>query len=137
MTFTGRCSCGAVRYSIAAAPLRAFQCQCKDCQRDTGGGHASVMVFNRAALTIEGGVAEISRDADSGNRKTKGFCGACGSPIYNQPESQPDLIGIYVGTLDDASGFRPSIVLFNAHGYAWDKLDPDVPRRPHWHEKKT
>jgi len=59
------------------------------------------------------------------------------SPIYNQPESQPDLIGIYVGTLDDASAFQPSIVLFNARGYAWDKLDPDVPRRPHWHEKKT
>jgi len=95
------------------------------------------MVFNRAALKIEGSVAEISRDADSGNRKTMGFCGACGSPIYNQPESQPDLIGIYVGTLDDASAFQPSIVLFNARGYAWDKLDPDVPRRPHWHEKKT
>ena len=60
---------------------------------------------------------------------------ACGSPIYNQPESQPDLIGIYVGTLDDASGFQPSIVLFNARGYDWDKLDPDVPRLPRWHPK--
>src|SRR6185369_12571065 len=76
MTLSGRCACGAVRYSIAAAPLRAFQCQCKDCQRDTGTGHSSVMVFNRSALTIDGGVAEISRDADTGNRKTKGFCGA-------------------------------------------------------------
>jgi hypothetical protein len=137
MTLTGRCACGAVRYAITAPPIRAFQCQCKDCQRDTGGGHSSVAVFNRSALTIEGVVAEISRDADTGNRKTKGFCGACGSPIYNKPDVQPDLIGIYVGTLDDASAFQPSIILYHARSYAWDKLDPDVPRLPHWHEKKS
>src|SRR5580692_7972809 len=101
--YAGGCSCGAVRFEIAAAPLRGFQCQCRDCQRDTGSGHASVLVFPRAAMCITGRVAEISRISDSGEQKLKGFCGSCGSPLYNKPESKPDMLGIYVGALDDPS----------------------------------
>ena len=134
MTSTGGCSCGAVRYSFREPPLRAFQCQCRDCQKDTGGGHSSVVVFNRAAIRIDGDVKEIIREADTGRRKRKGFCENCGSPIYNQPESQPHLIGVYVGSLDDASIFKPSVILFTSRGYVWDQLDPEVPRLAEWHD---
>ena len=112
MALTGGSSCGAVRYALTEPPLRAFQCQCRDCQKDTGGGHSSVMVFNRVAMHIEGDVKEIAREADSKRAKKKGFCGTCGSPIYNKPGSQPDLIGIYVGSLDDASDFSPDVITF-------------------------
>ena len=128
MPYTGGCACGAIRYEIAAEPICGFQCQCRDCQRDTGAGHASVMVFPRAALRITGSVAEIARTADTGNRKRKGFCGACGSPLYNKPESKPDMIGIYVGTLDDPSDFKPQVVMFASRGHAWDYLDPALPK---------
>ena len=133
MNFSGGCACGAVRYIIAAAPIRGFQCQCRDCQRDTGSGHSSVFVFARSALTVTGAVREIARTADSGAVKCKGFCTNCGSPIYNKPEDKTDYIGIYVGTLDDASAFKPSVVLFCSRGYAWDRLDPEVPKLPEWH----
>ena len=116
MPYAGGCSCGAVHYELAAEPIRGFQCQCRDCQRDTGSGHASVMVFPRAAMRITGPVAEISRTADTGAQKLKGFCGSCGSPLYNKPLSKPDMIGIYVGTLDDPSGFKPQAVIFASRG---------------------
>ena len=61
MPYAGGCSCGAVHYELAAEPIRGFQCQCRDCQRDTGSGHASVMVFPRAAMRISGPVAETNR----------------------------------------------------------------------------
>jgi hypothetical protein len=80
----GGCSCGAIRYEIAAEPIRTFQCQCRDCQRDTGSGHASVMVFPRAAIRITGRATEISRTADTGAQKLKGFCGSCGSTALQQ-----------------------------------------------------
>ena len=63
-TYTGRCACGKIRYEIAAAPIRGFQCQCRDCQRDTGAGHASVMVFPRAALSVTSEASEIMRVAE-------------------------------------------------------------------------
>src|SRR6266581_1326488 len=103
MSFSGGCSCGAVRFTIAAEPVRGFQCQCRDCQRDTGGGHSSVFVFPRSAVDITGEVCEISRSSDSGAMKRKGFCGNCGVPIYNKPDEKPEFIGIYVGSLDDAT----------------------------------
>ena len=116
-----------------AAPIRGFQCQCSDCQRDTGSGHSSVFVFARNAVSVTGEVREIARTSDSGAVKRKGFCPNCGSPIYNQPEEKPDYIGIYVGTLDDASTFKPSVVLFCSRGYDWDHLDPEIPKLPEWH----
>jgi hypothetical protein len=88
------------------------------------------MVFPRAAVRVTGAVNEISRTADSGAHKLKGFCGSCGSPLYNKPASKPDMIGIYVGTLDDPSGFKPQVVIFASHGHAWDRLDPALPKLP-------
>jgi hypothetical protein len=129
-SYTGRCTCGAVRYEIGAEPIRSFLCQCRDCQRDTGAGHASVMVFPRAAMRITGDVAENLRTGDSGAVKHKGFCGNCGSPLYNKPENVPDMIGVYVGTLDDPSGFKPQMVIFASRGHGWDHLDPALPRVP-------
>jgi hypothetical protein len=128
--YAGGCSCGAVRFELAAEPLRGFQCQCRDCQRDTGSGHASVLVFPRAAMRITGRVTEISRTADSGMQKLKGFCGACGSPLYNKPVSKPDVLGIYVGTLDDPSSFRPEVAIFTSRGQVWDHLDPALAKLP-------
>src|ERR1700687_1473959 len=78
-SYAGGCCCGAVRYEIAAEPIRGFQCQCRDCQRDTGSGHSSVMVFPRSAVCVTGPVSEFTRATDSGAGKSKGFCGSCGS----------------------------------------------------------
>jgi hypothetical protein len=128
--YAGGCCCGAVRYEIAAEPIRGFQCQCRDCQRDTGSGHACVMVFSRAAMRVTGPVSENLRTAETGNSKLKGFCSRCGSPLYNKPVTRPDMIGVYVGTLDDPSGFRPEVVMFASRGHAWDHLDPAVAKLP-------
>jgi len=128
--YTGGCACGKVRYELAAEPIRGFQCQCRDCQRDTGSGHSSVMVFPRAALSVSGGVTEILRTADSGADKLKGFCTSCGSPLYNKPVTKPDMLGVYVGTLDDPSAFKPELVMFASRGHAWDHLDPALPKIP-------
>jgi hypothetical protein len=130
-SYTGGCTCGAVRYEIMAEPVRNFQCQCRDCQKDTGGGHASVAVFARAAMRITGEAVEHLRIADSGAEKRKGFCGNCGSPLYNKPQNVPDLIGVYVGTLDDPAGFKPQIVMYASQGHSWDHLDPTLPKVPH------
>jgi hypothetical protein len=137
MGFLGGCSCGAVRYQIDAEPVRAFQCQCRDCQKDSGGGHSSVFVFPRAALTIIGEAREIARSSDRGAIKRKGFCPTCGVAIYNKPDKVPDMIGIYVGSLDDATSFKPAAIFYAARGYAWDILDADVPRIFEWHANAT
>jgi hypothetical protein len=79
-------------------------------------------------MLVTGPVTETARTADSGSGKLKGFCGACGSPLYNKPVNRPDMIGVYVGGLDDPSVFEPENVLFASRGHAWDHLDPALPK---------
>jgi hypothetical protein len=128
---TGGCVCGAVRYEIAADPIRGFFCQCRDCQRDTGAGHSAVAVFPRAAMRVDGTPTEHLRTADSGEHKRKGFCGRCGSPLYNKPQNKPDMIGVYVGTLDDPSIFKAQVVMFTSRAQSWDHVDPALTKLPH------
>jgi hypothetical protein len=135
MEFSGGCSCRAVRYRISAEPIRGFQCQCRDCQMDSGGGHSSVFVFPRSAFELSGEVREIARTSDRGATKRKVFCADCGVAIYNKPDEKPDLIGIYVGSLDDAKAFKPAVIFYAARGYVWDFLDPAVPKVPEWHSR--
>jgi hypothetical protein len=123
----------AVAQSVMRSPPSLFAAfnACRDCQRDTGSGHASVLVFPRAAMRVTGRATETPRTADSGEQKLKGFCPFCGSPLYNKPVSKPDMIGIYVGTLDDPSSFKPDLVMFTSRGHVWDHLDPTVPKVPY------
>ena len=95
MAYVGGCSCGAVRYEITAEPIRGFQCQCRDCQRDSGSGHTSVWVFPRIAFKATGPLKDSVRVADSGDAKVKCFCEVCGSPICNKPVAKPDMLGLY------------------------------------------
>ena len=44
--YTGGCACGAIRYEIAArTDLAMNDCQCRDCQRESGTGHGSHLTF--------------------------------------------------------------------------------------------
>jgi hypothetical protein len=99
---------------------------------DSGSGHSSVFVFLRASFVISGEVREIARTSDRGAAKRKGFCPLCGVAIYNKPDKHPDFIGIYVGSLDDPSTFKPTAIFYAARGHGWDFLDPDVPKVPEW-----
>jgi hypothetical protein len=129
-TYTGGCTCGAVRYEIAAEPLRAFYCQCRSCQRDTGAGHAPILAFPRTALKVTGRVTEFARPAESGAGMAKGFCATCGAPLYGKPGSRPEVVGIYAGSLDDPSRFAPQMVVFTAGGQPWDQVDPALKKFP-------
>ena len=127
-SYSGGCVCGAVRYEIEGDPVMSFQCQCRDCQRRSGGGHTSVMLFPAAAVRITGSVKHHVTTADSGRRMTRGFCPGCGSWLTGTPN--PDLLGVTVGTLDDPGGFSPQVVIFNSRAQPWDMLDPALHRFP-------
>ena len=68
--------------------------------------------------------------ADSGNEVTRVFCGACGTPLYVQVSTRPDIVGVRVCTFDDASWFRPEANIFVKSAQPWDRLDPAVPAFP-------
>lgn len=127
--YTGGCACGAVRYRITDAPVFENECQCRDCQRVTGTGHGSYLTFpDKRNVTLDGVAQQWSVAADNGNAKTHAFCAMCGSPVYLTFGAMPDLFTVHAGSLDDPGRFRPQIVTYHSRGFAWDFLDPALPR---------
>jgi hypothetical protein len=129
-TYRGGCLCGAIRYEIAAEPMIAGQCQCFDCQHETGGGHTSFMAFPTDAVKLTGTPRSYEVKADSGNAMRRGFCPTCGSPVVGATSGLPGVTTISAGSLDDPSVFKPQFVCYTSRGHAWDRVDPAVPSFP-------
>jgi hypothetical protein len=126
--FTGGCACGAVRYAIADDPMVMNDCQCRDCQRTSGTGHGSYLTFpRRSAVELTGQAAHWDLVGDSGNVKTRGFCPACGSPVYLTFAAMPDLFTIHAASLDEPDRYRPQMVTYRVRGEAWDRIDGGLP----------
>jgi hypothetical protein len=129
-TFRGGCRCGAIRYEITAEAMFGGQCQCRDCQHETGGGHTSFMAFPAGAVKLTGTPRFYEAPVDSGNIVRRGFCPTCGSPVVSATSGLPGVTTISAGSLDDPSVFRPQFVCYTSRGHAWDRIDPAVPSFP-------
>ena len=123
---SGGCACGAVRYTTTVEPAFSFHCQCRQCQRSTGSGHASAFVVPRDAVAVTGSIRFYERISDAGNTVNQGFCAECGSPLMNKNSGYPDSVYFHAATLDDPSIFKPTTVLFSDAAQPWDYIDPNI-----------
>lgn len=133
---TGGCQCGAVRYECTAEPIVAGFCQCTNCQKFTGAGHAANMMLPKAAFSISGDTTTYEYTADSGNQMTRYFCSKCGSPVYGTGSGAPDGVMVRAGGLDDPSIFDAKFSLFTDSAQDWDHISGDVPSFPGMPPKK-
>ncbi len=128
-TYTGGCACGAVRYEIPAEPIFMNHCQCRDCQQASGTGHGSYLTFPSCAqVKLAGRATRWDTVADSGNVKTRGFCPACGAPVYLTFAAMPDLFTVHAASLHDPARFAPQVVTYAVRRHGWDSVDPVLPK---------
>lgn len=123
--YTGGCACGAIRYEIAAEPVFSNECQCRQCQQVSGTGHGSYMSFvGQDAVQLKGNASHWTMTADSGKEKTRAFCPACGSPVYQTYPAMPDVITIHAASLDEPDRYKPQVVTYASRAHDWDRVDP-------------
>jgi hypothetical protein len=104
-------------------------CQCRDCQRRSGAGHGSYLTFtDKWNVKLKGEARHWAIAGDSGNIKTHSFCPTCGSPVYLTFTAMPDLFTVHAASLDDPSRYEPQMVTYGVRGYAWDHVDPALPK---------
>jgi hypothetical protein len=120
ISWTGGCHCGGVRYAITAEAVEGAHCHCTDCQRLSGAGHASHILFPAAALTLSGEVRTYALTADSGNSVTHAFCPTCGAPIWATSSGMPGMISVRAASLDDPERFDPQLAIFTRSARSWD-----------------
>ncbi len=99
-TVTGKCLCGAVRFSAVDVPAEVSVCHCAICRRWTTG--PMMAVHPRGGVTIEN-EASVTwyRSSEWAER---GFCATCGSTLFYRLIEGNILIPS-AGALDDPSRF--------------------------------
>jgi hypothetical protein len=95
-TLTGGCQCGAIRFSLSAAPTRISICHCRMCQKAAGAPFASFADIPRENFRWTKGTPATFRSSSIAER---GFCAACGTPLSFGRIDGP-RIEIMTGTFD-------------------------------------
>lgn len=121
MTLRGRCLCGDIRYEIGSVPSSMGVCHCRDCQRQGGSAFSTMAAVPTSDLTFIRGEPTVYRGGAtaSGDTAEVAFCGRCGSPIYTVLASQPELVYVKTGTLEDTDWFRPQFHVWCEHKQDW------------------
>ena len=126
--FRGGCACKAVRYEVIGEPVAMVDCQCRQCQMDSGTGHASHVVFAGAEVKLEGEAQTWDLVGDVGTRKRRGFCPVCGSPVFLVFPDAPQIFSVRAASLDEPERYAPQFVTWTASAQPWDCIDPSLTR---------
>lgn len=123
---TGRCLCGACSYEIEGDPVVVAHCYCRDCQRLSGAGHTTGAMFAEDSVRLIGEPTQFSLTSEGGNKVTRLFCGACGSPLFGKNTGMPGMMTVTLGTLDTPDPLTPQVAIFARSRRLWDSVDPAV-----------
>ncbi|WAT18676.1 GFA family protein [Aurantiacibacter sp. MUD11] len=126
-TMSGGCLCGEIRYEITPPAAFVSQCCCKDCQKATGTGHATILGIHKDQLALNGSLATYTNVGETGGKVTRHFCGTCAGRIYTSGDLPGDMIMVQAGSLDDPAQVTPQNAIYVKDRIPWDKLDPDIP----------
>ena len=119
---TGGCQCGALRYRVTGGFADPGICHCRMCQRAAGNVFAPL-------VTARGVVWQgtPSRWASS-NIAERGFCAACGTPLFYREIDRPeDEFELMIGTLDDPDIAPPDHHVGIESKVAWLKMGDGLP----------
>jgi hypothetical protein len=104
MNESGKCQCGEISYSFNRSKvISAHHCHCKDCQRSTGSGKATILFIAKKHIDMIGTLKFYEVKGSSGSHIKRGFCENCGSGILSYSKEIPHINYIKAGTLDDSS----------------------------------
>lgn len=99
----GGCQCGAVRFSAETDRRDAELCHCAMCRRAVGNIHMTAVSVPNATVRWQG---EPRTYASSPIAK-RGFCGACGTPLFFAYNDSPS-VDLMVGAIDETAELRPA-----------------------------
>ncbi len=122
---SGKCFCGAVRYTVADAFLYAMNCHCSQCRQTTGSAFKPMAGIERDKLAVTQGAAELLIHGDDLNNNT--LCRRCGSLLYSVVR-EGAVVHVAMGTLVDTPSIRPTHHIFVGSKAPWFTITDDLPQ---------
>jgi hypothetical protein len=126
VSLSGRCLCGAARFTATGEARRFYHCHCSRCRKVTGTGHASNL-FIKGSLAWEQGEDNVAlyRHAEA-ERFSNSFCRRCGSRLPRFVE-EFGVVMIPAGSLDDEPPILPEARIFSGSRAAWSCTAGELP----------
>ncbi len=128
MSTDGGCLCGAIRYRCDEEQvITAMHCHCKDCQRVTGSGKATVVMFPDSAVAISGDFSTFDSLGTNGSHVRRGFCPTCGSQMFTFIEEVPGHVFIKAGSMDESDWLKVDLNCWESSAHSWLPPDSSLP----------
>jgi hypothetical protein len=105
----------------------ALHCHCKDCQRVTGSGKATVIMFPQDAVKIEGEYKTYASRGFDGSHVNRGFCPTCGSQMFTFVDEIPGQMFIKAGGMEDTSWLSIDFTCWTSTARDWLPADDRMP----------
>lgn len=112
MSMTGKCLCGAVRYTIAADKTEVGACHCGMCRAWSGGVFIGLQAAKDEVTLVGGENLTIYKSSDWAER---GFCSHCGASLFYRVTAPGPHEGEFhfgAGTLEDWGDARMTGEIF-------------------------
>ena len=125
---TGGCLCGKIKYEFNRKDVvSSGHCHCKDCQKITGSGKATIVFVPTKKLEINNDYKVFSVIGHDGTNVHRGFCPDCGSPVISYVTEQPHLRFIKAGSLDNSSWLEVESSFWSVSACKWDPINNSIP----------
>ena len=135
----GGCTCRAVRYTMASAPLFVHCCHCRWCQRETGSAFVLNALIEADRLTVMAGAPTlVDTPSASGKGQRIARCPHCHVGLWSHYAGGGAAVAfVRVGTLDEPDRLPPDIHIFTSTKQPWVVLPPGVPAVPEFYDLAT
>ncbi|MEP0323915.1 GFA family protein [Bauldia litoralis] len=125
----GGCTCGALRYRLAGAPMFVHCCHCRKCQCQTGSAFVLNALIETDRIALLSGEATATRVPTGSGRSQEIYrCVSCKTAVWSDYGPRPNLRFVRVGTLDDPAALQPDVHIFIRSKLPWVILPEGVPR---------
>ena len=133
----GGCSCGAVRYRLAAEPMFVHCCHCLNCQRQTGSAFViNLLIEADRVEVVEGEPQAVDVPRDDGSTQRIYRCPACQVAVYSE-YTRPEVRFVRAGTLDDPSQVSPDVHIYTRSKLDWVAIPESVPAFEVYYSSKS
>jgi len=122
---SGHCECGRIQYEVDGTITDFSHCHCSQCRRLHGAAYATFAAVARGKFRYLSGEADLKVYASSDDND-RVFCAECGSNILVQAKSEPDVLYLCMGTVDDNPPHPPGYHAFVGSKAAWHEITDDL-----------
>ena len=123
----GSCHCGAIQYQIDGELGPIVCCHCSQCRKSQGTAFATNAPVPAANFQLINGEALLTKYPTSED-KIRAFCSRCGSPIFSQLISKPEIVRLRIGSLDTKIAARPTAHIYAGSKAEWYEINDGAPQ---------